>query len=89
MGAFRVYTLQERIFMTTDELIDIIVKGVGIKLPYYDYEYKSFIAEIPVNLSLGGPVVGIGQPNVFDTYYDACMFIYKWAVQNNVLRDGE
>lgn len=73
--------------MLTEELIEIIVKRIGVKLPYYDYEYRKFIGEVPVNLNIGGTIRGVEQPDMFDTYNEACMYIYNWAVTNNCFFD--
>lgn len=63
---------------TTDELIEMIIKKVGIKLPTYDYEYKKYVTTYPDNISIGGKATGIEKADMHDTFREGCLAILKW-----------
>lgn len=65
---------------TTDELVEIIVKEIGIPLPIYDYnDYQKYITSYPENISNGhGGQFGIVTADMHDTFRDACLAIIEW-----------
>jgi hypothetical protein len=63
---------------TTDELVEKIVAEIGLPLPTYDYEYEKYISVVPINLTAGNGAHGIEEPDMHDTFRDACLRLVNW-----------
>ena len=68
--------------LATDELCDFIVKEVGVPLPKYDYELKTYITSLPRNISISnGGARGIDDEDVHETFREGCLRIVNWHMK--------
>ena len=63
--------------LSTDELIDFIVKQIGGKLPTYDYNYRMFESCVLENIKLNGNIKGEESIDYHDTFREACISIIE------------
>lgn len=65
--------------LTTDRLIQLLIKEVGVPIPTYDYKRKAFVVRIPHNKTTPeGFVTGVELVYTFETFRDACIHILEW-----------
>ena len=64
--------------LTTDELIEKVLKA-GVPLPTYDYNnYRKYLISIPHNEKIGNCVIGIQKSDMYDSFREACIAIIIW-----------
>jgi hypothetical protein len=69
----------------TDILVKMIIKGLGMPLPKFDYKINRFVYNVPKNMPAPcGGVTADDTPDECYTFRDACIEIVNWGVEENL-----